>query len=90
MPRLKTAKTGKRLVKVAVFADDKPVCHRHSENSQRRPGHAGRGLAGRDQKHAARELFSQQRTAHSAFRHHGVDGGIGGFFRVDPKFTIHS
>ena len=90
MPRLEAAQSPDRLVKVAVFADDKSVCHRNRENRQSRLGHAGCGLAGRDQKHAARELFSQQRTAHSALRHHGVDGGIGGFFRVDAKFTIHS
>ena len=89
MPRLITAQSGNRLVKMAVLADDEPIRHRHSENGQRRPGHAGRRLAGCDQKHAARKLFSQQRTAHRALRHHGVDGGIDGFFRVDPKFTIH-
>ena len=89
MPCLKAAQPGDGPVKMAVFADDNPLCHWHAENGQRRRGHTGRGLTGSDEKHPARKPFSQQRTAHRALRHYGVDGRIGGFFRVEAKFTIH-
>ena len=38
-------------------------------------------------------IDADERIDEAAFRRqidYVIDGGIGGFFRVDPKFTIHS